>query len=148
MTVVPFQRANPVRTREARVRAGRVVQVRFTDFARLAAQGGLLTMYGPSPEQAVCDLVRRLGIPAQELQPKPQQLGDLAILRRMPADTPREYLPGTLQPVAFVEGLSLSEIQEGLEYAANPLDQARLAAALATLNNPSNAAAKAAKRGR
>ena len=80
-------------------------------------------MFGPSPDEAVRDLLRRLGMKAEELRVVPQQMGDVAVLRRMPADAPREYAPGTVQPVAFVDGLALNEISEALAWAARPQAQ-------------------------
>lgn len=112
--------ANRVRTEPTCIRAGRVVQVRFTDFARIPGRPGLLTMFGPAPDQAVQDLLRRLGVSAAAIQPRAQQLGDVAILRRIPADAPPEFKPGTVQPVAFVEGLTQHEIAESLSWLAQP----------------------------
>jgi len=115
--------ANPVRTEPVAVRSGRIVQVRFTDYAKPGARGGLLTMFGPSPDQAVQDLLRRLDLGPEAIHPRAQQMGDVAILRRMPADVPREYGPGTIQPVAFVEGLAQHEIAESLSW-LSPRDAA------------------------
>lgn len=107
--------ANRVRISNA-FRGGRLVQIKFTDFARLAAQGGFLTMFGPTPDQAVRDLVHRLGVSPDAVQARAMQLGDVAILVRMPADASPEYHPNTIQPVAFVEGLAQHEIAEALDW--------------------------------
>lgn len=107
--------ANRVRINNA-FRSGRVIQIRFTEFARLAAKGGFLTLFGPTPDQAIGELVRRLGVAADAIQARALQLGDVAILVRIPADAPPEYGPNTIQPVAFVEGLAQHEIAEALDW--------------------------------
>jgi len=118
MTGAAASYANPVRSPVRCLRPGRVVQVRFTDFAQLGNAGGLLTMFGPTPDEAVRDLLRRLGVPPGDLQLRAQQLGDVAVLRRMPADAPEHCAPGRLMPIAFVEGLALQDIAEALQFAA------------------------------
>ncbi len=102
--------ANPGRIA---VRRGRVVQVRYSPFARI--QGHMLhTLFGPTPEQAVGDILHRLGAAPGEVRARPQELGDVAVLRRMPADVDPCFGPGTVQPVAFVDGLTGAEISAAL----------------------------------
>lgn len=104
------------RSRPRCFREGPVVQIRFTEFARLGAQGGLLTLFGASIDEAARELVRRLGVPAARLEIKPQQIGDLVVLYRMPLDAPPEYGPGALRPIAFVEGLTSQDLTEALRW--------------------------------
>jgi DNA-directed RNA polymerase subunit N (RpoN/RPB10) len=116
--IVAATHANAVRTPVRCFKVGRVVQIKFTDFARLGAAGGTVTMFGPTPDEAVRDLLRRLNLPAAEIAPRALQAGDVVILRRMPDDAPPEYGPGKTMPIAFVEGLAQHEITEALAYAA------------------------------
>ncbi len=92
------------------------MQIRFTEFARLGASGGLLTLFGPSIDEAARELVRRLGVRADLLDVKAQQAGDVVVLQRMPLDAPAEYGPGAIRPVAFVDGISREDLAEALRW--------------------------------
>lgn len=111
--------ANPVRTRPRLFRPGRVIQVRYTDFAQIGRTGGLVTMFGPTPDEAVREILRRTVLAATDVRPKAQKLGDVALLRRMPEDAPAELNPGRVMPFAFVEGLAEAEIASSLRLLAS-----------------------------
>ena len=120
MNALAAAHANPVRTSPpadaAPIELTHHVIAWLTPFA---LQGDGLTWIDlrcKSPEEAVRSILRRLAIPAGRLRARSQMLGDVALLRRMPADAPREYGPETIQPVAFVEGLSQSDIAEALDW--------------------------------
>ncbi|MEW6018425.1 MAG: hypothetical protein AB1760_10175 [Pseudomonadota bacterium] len=115
MTAPLQPHANPVR-RGGAFRSGRVIQVRFTGFARLTGRHALWTHFGATPDATLSEIVAALGVAPDALDPRAQQLGDVALLLRMPADLPTEYRPGTLQPVAFVEGLAQHEIADALDW--------------------------------
>lgn len=100
--------ANPVRN-PGQARAGRTVQIQVTPFAGVAGHQ-LLTLFDPTPAEAARRLLARLDLRPAQLQVRAQALGDLAVLRRMPADAAEEFKPGTVQPAAFVDGLTLEEL--------------------------------------
>jgi hypothetical protein len=102
---------NPVRTGVA-FRSGRVVQIQFTDFAQVACK--FHTLFGPSPQEAAKQMVDALGLAPVEVRVRHQQLGDVVVLRRMPADVPQHLLPGTVQPIAFIDGLTEAELASAL----------------------------------
>jgi len=93
-----------------------VVQIRFTDFAPTGPnfRFRLHTLYGPTPEEAAGVLLGQLDLAARDLQVRGMKLNDVAVLRRMPDDAEPHLHPGTLQPVAFVDGLSESQLASAL----------------------------------
>lgn len=101
---------NPVRP--SAFRPGRVVVIAYTPFARVRIRQN--TLFGPAPERAVIVLLQDLGLQPGDVLVAAQKLGDVAILRRMPADAAPELKPGTLQPLAFVDGLSEAELAAAL----------------------------------
>jgi hypothetical protein len=105
--VVDFPSATP-----SLFRPGRVVGIRYTPFS--VRPNLEQTLYGPTVERAVHELADMLKRHAGELTPRALQLGSVAILARMPKTAAPELKPGTLQPLAFVEGLTKGEIEIGL----------------------------------
>lgn len=103
--------ANPVRNPGA-VRNGAVVQIRYTDFAQVKCR--FHTLFGPSAEEAVQKLLGELQLQPRNVRVRALEAGDVAVLRRMPVDAPVHLQPQTVQPVAFVEGLSESELAASL----------------------------------
>lgn len=103
--------ANPVRTG----REQRTVQIIWTAFAQRPGHR-LQTLYDPDPVRAVRQLLADLRLAPGQVAARPQQLGDVALLRRMPADVPAEYRPGSVQPCAFIDGLSHQEVVEALAH--------------------------------
>jgi 2-hydroxychromene-2-carboxylate isomerase len=114
--------ANPVRN-PGQVRRGPVVTIRFTDFAQVTTR--FLTLFGPTPEEAMRRVLRDTGLAAHQLRVKAQLLEDVAVLRRMPADAPAALQPGAVMPIAFVDGLNEAQLASAL---------AALAAGAAALN--------------
>ncbi|WP_309628763.1 hypothetical protein [Brevundimonas sp.] len=106
--------ANPVRIEPAI--GGRLVTAWTTPFALIGDSRIWITTLAKDADTAVRSLLRVLKISPSLLQARAQMLGDVAILRRMPADAPREYGPNTVQPVAFLEGFSEDEIAESLTW--------------------------------
>ncbi|MFZ3008536.1 MAG: hypothetical protein WA047_20425 [Phenylobacterium sp.] len=108
---IAVDNTNPVRTGVA-YRSGRVVQIRFTDFAQVTCR--FHTMFGPSPQEAAKQMLDALGLAPVEVRVRHQLLGDVVVLRRMPADVPQHLLPGTVQPIAFIDGLTEAELASAL----------------------------------
>lgn len=108
------ERANPVRMAPPVrcLREGPVVQVAYTDFARVRCR--FHTFFGPPPLAVARRILEEVGLEPRQLRVKVRQLGDLAVLRRMPADAAPELRPGAVMPIAFVDGLSESELAAAL----------------------------------
>lgn len=91
----------------------RVVTIRYTGFSP-RTHGTTLTMFNPTLERAVWELWMNLERHPGELEPLDLQLGNVAVLARMPAKAEAYLKPGTKQPLALVDGLKASEIRIGL----------------------------------
>lgn len=98
--------------------ARRYVMVNLTPFCPgvepgtpIGSDGRWLALYAVPPALAVRAILERLGRPAHAVQARPQALGDVAILARVPAEAPAWLKPATVQPLAFVaSGLTAPEI--------------------------------------
>lgn len=119
-------RAEPAAPAPKCFRPGPVVQIRFTAFAG-RPRPCTLTLFGPGPEKAAERLLWELDrtpgdlvfLPAGRLAPGQlalvqQQLGDVAVLARMPGENVPSLQPGRVMPVAFVDGLSADALATGV----------------------------------
>lgn len=98
-------------------RSGRVVTIRYTEFApcvALAARCRWETFYGPPTLGAVQAMLDRMGLVPAAVEARQLAGGDVALLSRMSPDAPPHLCPGKVRPVAFVDGLTGGEIAEAL----------------------------------
>ena len=101
----------------SRVRQGRKVGVHYSDYAavRGAQPYEWSWMFGPSPAEALREVLERVRFAPAEVQARAMAMGDVAILARMPADAPAHLDPGKVRPLAFIaEGLTAEETAETL----------------------------------
>lgn len=112
-TAMAAQDTNAVRPTPKCFQAGPVVQIRFTAFAQRPAPC-TLTLFGVTPEKAAERLLWELKLDAGQIAFKDQLQGDVAVLRRMPAENEPSLQPGRVMPVAFVDGLTAAALAAGV----------------------------------
>jgi hypothetical protein len=108
-------RANPVRMGAAR--SGRIVHIAYTDFAQVKTRTH--TLFGSTDEEVAKAILTEAGLAPRDVKVKTQQLGDVAVLRRMPVTMVEQLLPDSIQPIAFVDGLTTDELAGALAALAN-----------------------------